>query len=46
LVLQDMLGMNQDFAPKFLKHFADLQSRVVGALNDYAHEVQNSQFPS
>ena len=46
LVLQDMLGMNLDFAPKFLKHFAQLQETVCGAVNDYCNEVVAKSFPA
>ena len=46
LVLQDMLGMNLDFAPKFLKHFAQLQATVSNAVNTYCQEVVAKTFPS
>jgi 3-methyl-2-oxobutanoate hydroxymethyltransferase len=46
LVLQDMLGMNQEFKPKFLKHFANLESIVLGALESYSQEVNAGTFPS
>lgn len=45
LVLQDMLGMNTDFKPRFVKHFASLESTVVDALNAYADEVRQRTFP-
>ena len=32
LVLQDMLGMNSTFQPKFLKHFASLERDILDAL--------------
>jgi len=46
LVLQDMLGMNLDFRPKFLKHFAELEKIISGALEAYCQEVSERSFPS
>ncbi|MFZ9520067.1 MAG: 3-methyl-2-oxobutanoate hydroxymethyltransferase [Silvanigrellaceae bacterium] len=46
LVLQDMLGMNLDFKPKFLKHFAELEKIVVGAVQDYCKDVGAGTFPT
>lgn len=46
LVLQDMLGMNQDFKPKFLRHFLDGASLMKEALTDYANEVRAGSFPN
>lgn len=46
LVLQDLLGMNQSFKPKFLKHFENLEERVLSALENYHHEVVEAQFPA
>lgn len=45
LVLQDLLGMNQDFCPKFVKRFANLEESVVDALNTYGEEVRDRSFP-
>lgn len=46
LVYQDMLGMYQDFSPKFVKHYATVGSIMTDAFNSYAKEVKNSSFPS
>ena len=45
LVTQDMLGMNLDFAPKFVKKYAELGTAVRSAVQDYVDEVQSSAFP-
>ena len=45
LVLQDMLGMNSEFNPKFLKKYCDLNSDIKSALNKYASEVKDLSFP-
>jgi 3-methyl-2-oxobutanoate hydroxymethyltransferase len=46
LVLQDLLGMNENFSPKFLKKFANLSSEIKNSLNEYNHEVKENTFPS
>lgn len=45
LVLHDMLGMNPDFNPKFLKKYSDLFSQTQTALNTYVTDVQSENFP-
>lgn len=46
LVLQDMLGMNPAFKPKFLRHYADGFHTVQGAVNRFHEEIQAGCFPS
>ncbi|MBI5549812.1 MAG: 3-methyl-2-oxobutanoate hydroxymethyltransferase [Deltaproteobacteria bacterium] len=46
LVCYDMLGMNPDFAPKFLKRFAELFQVIGGATKQYLAEVKAGQFPA
>lgn len=46
LVVQDMLGMNRGFAPKFLRKFADIYGEMNKALEMYVDEVKSSGFPS
>ena len=46
LVLQDMLGMNPEFSPKFLKKYSDSYQDQLQALNQYADEVQKKMFPT
>lgn len=40
LVLQDMLGMNMQFKPKFLKHYMELEGSMVHSLNQYCSDVK------
>lgn len=46
LVLHDMLGFNQGFKPKFLRHFADLGAPITAAIEEYVAAVKDSSFPS
>lgn len=45
LVINDLLGMNTDFKPKFVKHYANLEQTIVGAVETYASEVREGSFP-
>lgn len=46
LVLQDMLGMNNQFSPKFLKKYLKGYDLILGALNDYHEDVLAEKFPT
>ncbi len=46
LVLQDMLGMNQGFAPKFLRRYADLGPVISDAISRYTADVKAVDFPN
>lgn len=45
LVMQDLLGMDQAFKPKFLKNYANLHEIVINALSTYDREVKDGTFP-
>ena len=45
LVCYDMLGMNPDFQPKFLKQYAALHDTIVEAAETFAKEVRAGEFP-
>lgn len=46
LVYQDMLGMNTDFVPKFVKQFANVGEIMTNAFHAYMDEVQAGSFPT
>ena len=46
LVWSDMLGLFEDFKPKFVKHYLKGAQLIKNALNQYKNDVQNSSFPS
>ncbi|MDD7267748.1 MAG: 3-methyl-2-oxobutanoate hydroxymethyltransferase [Lachnospiraceae bacterium] len=46
LVLQDMLGLNTDFVPRFVKQFANLKETITDAFSSYREEVDAGSFPA
>lgn len=46
LVLQDLLGMNKNFNPKFLKKYLNGYEMISEALNSYVSEVEKLKFPT
>ena len=46
LVLHDLLGLDEDFSPKFLRKYAHLQKIVSSAVDKYHIDVQSCEFPS
>ena len=45
LVLPDLLGLNDSFAPKFLKRYATLADTVRAAVQTYGTEVRTGVYP-
>ncbi len=45
LVLPDMLGLNEDFKPGFLKRFAELAGGVRAAVGEYSRAVKEGRYP-
>jgi 3-methyl-2-oxobutanoate hydroxymethyltransferase len=45
LVLHDMLGLNDEFQPRFLRRFAELASAVRAGVADYADAVRTGSYP-
>jgi 3-methyl-2-oxobutanoate hydroxymethyltransferase len=46
LVLHDMLGINKDFNPRFLRRYADLYETIKVATANYVKDVKSSAFPN
>ena len=46
LVLNDMLGMNKEFSPRFLRRYLDLNKEISIAVKNYTTEVKNQDFPN
>ena len=45
LVLHDVLGLSTDYAPKFVKAYADVKATVVDAVRSFRNEVRDGAFP-
>jgi 3-methyl-2-oxobutanoate hydroxymethyltransferase len=46
LVMHDMLGITQEFKPRFLRQYADLQETMKKAFFQYIQDVKNQDFPN
>ncbi|MBQ1226585.1 MAG: 3-methyl-2-oxobutanoate hydroxymethyltransferase [Alistipes sp.] len=46
LVVHDMLGINKDFSPRFLRRYADLHTIMTQALENYVSDVKSRDFPN
>jgi 3-methyl-2-oxobutanoate hydroxymethyltransferase len=46
LVSHDMLGINKDFSPKFLRRYLNLYDEIQGAVERYVADVKSVDFPN
>lgn len=46
LVTHDLLGLFEDFKPKFVRRYADLAVKMRDAFQRYRNDVKNGQFPT
>lgn len=46
LVLHDMLGITQEFSPRFLRRYLDLHTEIKGAVQSYINDVRSLNFPN
>jgi 3-methyl-2-oxobutanoate hydroxymethyltransferase len=46
LVIHDMLGLNKEFNPRFLRRYADLNSVMTEAVQNYIKDVKSKDFPN
>jgi len=46
LVLHDMLGINKEFSPRFLRRYENLYDSIFKAVTSYTSDVKRSDFPS
>lgn len=45
LVIDDLLGINQEFKPRFVKHYTNLAVQISAAVQKFSQDVKNKQFP-
>lgn len=46
LVLHDMLGITQQFSPRFLRRYHNLAAEIKGAVGNYIEDVKSADFPN
>ena len=46
LVIHDMLGITQEFSPRFLRRYLNLADEIKGAVNLYVQDVKSQDFPN
>lgn len=46
LVIHDMLGITQEFSPRFLRRYHNLATEIKGAVGSYIEDVKSQDFPN
>lgn len=46
LVIHDMLGMNNEFSPRFLRRYLNLYEQMTTAISSYVNDVKSQDFPN
>lgn len=46
LVMHDMLGINNEFNPRFLRRYAELHSSITNAVEAYISDIKSGSFPN
>ncbi len=46
LVMHDMLGINTEFKPRFLRKYVNLHEQITGAVQQYVTDVRSRDFPN
>jgi 3-methyl-2-oxobutanoate hydroxymethyltransferase len=46
LVLHDMLGITQEFSPRFLRRYHNLFAEIKGSVESYIADVRSVDFPN
>lgn len=46
LVIHDMLGMNNEFSPRFLRRYMNLYEGMTTAIGQYVNDVKSKDFPN
>ena len=46
LVIHDMLGMNNEFSPRFLRRYLNLYEQMTQAIGQYVTDVKSQDFPN
>jgi len=44
--MHDMLGITQEFSPRFLRRYANIQETIVQSVGHYVKDVKDKDFPN
>ena len=45
LVIDDLLGLNQEFKPKFVTNYENIAEKIAVAVNNFSCDVKSKKFP-
>jgi 3-methyl-2-oxobutanoate hydroxymethyltransferase len=45
-VVHDMLGINNEFNPRFLRKYNNLYEQMTGSFKEYINDVRSGDFPN
>ena len=45
LVIDDLLGLNSEFSPRFLKKYHNLEQEIINSVQEFCNEVKARKFP-
>ena len=46
LVMHDMLGINTEFKPRFLRQYLNLSEQINNAVSQYIEDIKSGDFPN
>lgn len=46
LVMHDMLGINTEFKPRFLRQYLNIHEQATGAVQQYIRDIKSTDFPN
>lgn len=46
LVMHDLLGINNEFNPRFIRKYLQLENQITGAVQQYIKDVKSTDFPN
>ena len=46
LVMHDLLGINTEFKPRFLRQYLNMSEQITGAVQHYISDIKSGDFPN
>jgi 3-methyl-2-oxobutanoate hydroxymethyltransferase len=44
--MHDMLGITQDFSPRFLRRYHNLKDEIIQSVRNYINDIKTLDFPN